>query len=526
MSTHADALTDWMHHQKSGIRCGMTVIIATHIAISRKKMSHLNLFILITLSLTGFRLIANPINGNDTLQNQAMGENVCLTMKNESGEITFSICSDSEDQYWKFVKSTPGYFYIKNNAAPDKCLRTLSDGKTVTLGSCQGDGYTSMRMWETVQLDTKSIAIKNKYNNDLGRHHQLVADNNKIQMSGDSGELNSKWIYNGEIPPPKNPFTGVKKILLMATYFNDTQPVDPAPIKKAVFGNGDDYASLQHYLALSSRGKLTIDGLLLSDVNIGDRPSSCNSSDLLTRARAAAREQGVEPNDFDFLFVDISRTTVCKWEGLASKPGNWIISNGVGHKYWMWSHEFGHNIGLGHTTTLQSCPVENGVVQINSSCINKAGVDLTDTMGGGGSRLYPVNYQFFADWLDGNNMPIIKDAGIYNLKPLWLSESHQGYRIMRSDGSTLILEFRQPQQGFENWNADSPFVNGLIIRIAKHSGSTLTNTLVDATPNSAQGMNDAPLMPGKSLYDSLSGKLITLISVDSDGASIQIDDVN
>ena len=55
------------------------------------------------------------------------------------------------------------------------------------------------------------------------------------------------------------------------------------------------------------------------------------------------------------------------------------------------------------------------------------------------------------------------------------------------------------QPGFDNWKSDDPFVNGVIVRTVAHAGNVLTNTLVDATPGSAQGMKDAPLMPGHAL---------------------------
>lgn len=460
------------------------------------------------------------------IQNQAIGSTSCLTLGKDKSSITFSPCNGGAEQNWQFDSAGVSYLFVRNESVAAQCLRTLNDGRTVKLSACSGDGYTSMRQWTINNNADGSMLLENKYSKDLGRNEKLIANvaTNTVSMSGaTSTERKARWDYKGEIPSPKRPLLGNKRVLLMATHYNGTTPADPELIRKAVFGDGEDYASLKHYLKLASRGKLTIDGTFLSNVNIGDRPTSCSSSTILDNARRAARAQGVEPNDYDFFFVDISRSSDCNWEGLASTPGNWILSNGVGHKYWMWSHEFGHNMGLKHSDTLRSCLVKDGVVQLNQDCILGGSGDATDTMGGGGRKLYPVNYQLFAAWLDDTDVPTIRDPGIYKLMPLWQSGGAQGYRIPRSDGSVLILEYRQPQQGFENWPVDDPFVNGVTVRVAKYSGDHLTNSLVDATPDSAQLMNDAPLLPGHSLYDALSGKLITVESTDSSGAVVKIE---
>ncbi|MDB5776339.1 MAG: carbohydrate-binding protein [Herbaspirillum sp.] len=87
------------------------------------------------------------------------------------------------------------------------------------------------------------------------------------------------------------------------------------------------------------------------------------------------------------------------------------------------------------------------------------------------------------------------------------------------------MEYRQPQSyPFEDWSPEDPFVRGVIVRIVRYNGTvTIRSTLVDTTPGSSGGMKDAPLMPGKSLYDTLSGKTITLISADQYGAVIEVE---
>ncbi|MCX8956735.1 hypothetical protein EHW65_05425 [Erwinia psidii] len=132
----------------------------------------------------------------------------------------------------------------------------------------------------------------------------------------------------------------------MATHFNGVTPNDPAATRKAVLGDGENNASLRNYLKRASFGKLNFEGAFLENVNIGDRPSTCDTKGIIAAAITAVFALGKDTANYDYLFIDISRTPVCKWEGLAVTPVNWIISNNVGHKVWIWSHEFGPDLGF------------------------------------------------------------------------------------------------------------------------------------------------------------------------------------
>ncbi len=196
----------------------------------------------------------------------------------------------------------------------------------------------------------------------------------------------------------------------------------------------------------------------------------------------------------------------------------------------MWQHEFGHSLGGPHAKSLERCPYDNReVVQIGGSgCAVTAAGDPSDTLNGGGSRLYPIPYLYYAVWLTDEQFPEALKNGTYKIAPLFREANAtvvKGLRLFRSDGSYLTLELRKPSPGFENWSADDPFVNGVIVRIARFGGNTVSNTLVDTTPTGIHGMKDAPLQAGASAYDVLSGKRITVSHIDDTGATVEISDI-
>ncbi|WP_446902293.1 carbohydrate-binding protein [Burkholderia sp. YIM B11467] len=488
----------------------------------------------LSAAVTGlFSVAAHAADAAPTpLTNRLLGEGQCLAWQPGGDAVAFAACDGSAAQDWQFQKQSGGYQLIRNRAAiaqgGDRCLRAHSDGDAgrVTLGTCNGDGYTSMRTWQvSAGLDGR-IVLRNKYRGDLGRTEVLSAsaDNRDVAMRPGTGFTPaSTFTYPLPQPLPTRPLAGDKSVLLMVTHFNDSKPADADVVRKAVFGDGDDYASLRRYLEVASRGKLTVHGETLDSVNLGDRPATCDSGAIRTAARKAALARGVNPDQFDYLFVDLPKMSNCGWSGLAATPGNWILSNASGHGYWMWSHEFGHNLGAKHPGSLVDCPTPGGTVEVGGACRAGKVDDPSDTMGGGGRRLYPASYQLFAGWLGEADVPEIRADGTYRLAPLWGdAPGAKAYRVARTDGSTLWFEFRQPLRGFDDWKAGDPFVNGVIVRTVAHGGNVLTNTLVDAMPGSADGMKDAPLMPGHTLHDTLSGKLVTVKSVGPDGAVIEV----
>ncbi|TCW87557.1 carbohydrate-binding protein [Burkholderia sp. SRS-46] len=466
------------------------------------------------------------------LKNLSRGDGQCLAWQLADNAAVFASCDGSAAQDWTFEPRN-GFQRVVNAGASaargtQMCLHA-SAGNTgmgrVAVGVC-GEGDQTMREWRAdVGLDGR-VTLGNRYRTNTGRPNEVLAPRDGgagVATQNVRGQPASIWMSSASITLPQRPLVGDKSALLMVTHFDDSTPADAEIVRKAVFGDGDDYASLRRYLEVASRGKLTLHGKTLDSVNLGARPATCDSGEIRAAARSAALARGVNPDAFDYLFVDLPKMSQCGWGGLAATPGNWILSNASGHGYWMWSHEFGHNLGAKHPGSLVDCPAPGGTVEVGGACRAGKIDDPSDTMGGGGRRLYPASYQLFAGWLGEADVPEIREDGIYRLAPLWGdAPGAKAYRMRRADGSTLWLEFRQPLRGFDDWKSNDPFVNGVIVRTVEHGGNALANMLVDATPGSANGMKDAPLMPGHTLHDTLSGKLVTVKSVGPDGAVVEV----
>ncbi|WP_199737312.1 hypothetical protein [Erwinia psidii] len=468
-----------------------------------------------------------------TIKDLSAGNHLCMTLNADNRNISFSACQNVPRQHWKVSPQMVGFFKITSQAlkgqSQEQCLGTTSN--IPTMMNCTGSGLQSHRAWQITPRHSDAhngifYTLRNKFRNDSARREILGHTANRLAMVSESRSNEFTWQLTMPDTLHTRPVVGVRKILILHAHYSDRAANPLERMRAAVLGTGNDTSSLASAVRLSSYGKLELKGDVVSDINLGPRPATC-SNDVVGQAKTLAQQKGIDVDSYNYFFIDIPSTS-CAWTALAQIPGNWIIANNNGERHWMWQHEFGHNLGAPHATSLEGCSLDShGVVQIDEKCRRTTVGDPSDTMNGGGRRLYPAPYVLYAGWLTAEQFPLVNGSGSYTLTPLFDATNSHGVkalRILRSNGSYLTLEYRQASGGFENWSADSPFVHGVIVRIATF-GQNVTNQLVDTTPGSANGMADAPLMPGKSVDDLLSGKRITLLRVDAQGAHVRVDDI-
>ncbi|RMQ29631.1 Lectin repeat domain-containing protein [Pseudomonas syringae pv. delphinii] len=467
------------------------------------------------------------------IRNVEKGQETCLALSADEVNVEFSPCKSVAGQEWRMSVIATGYDKLTNRALLDmdaeKCLG--SDSKII---NCQGTGFTSQRSWSYSRNfvpPAEGFTLANKYRNDLvGDNEVLGFSGNTVQMVPESRSNAVTWNLELAIPNiPRRPVVGDRKVLLLHTQYSDKPATDFVEVQRGFFGSPGDNRSFVNAVNLSSDKNLHFTGDAVTGLDLGPRPSDCPYTELRNQAVYLARQKGFDASKYDYVAVEIPSTS-CSWSGLAARPGAWAMGNGVGWKPWMWQHEFGHSLGGPHAKSLEHCPYDNReVVQIGGNgCAVTAAGDPSDTLNGGGSRLYPIPYLYYAGWLTDEQFPEALKNGTYKIAPLFREANAtvvKGLRLFRSDGSYLTLELRKPSPGFENWAADDPFVNGVIVRIAGFSGNSVSNTLVDTTPGSSGGTKDAPLKQGMSVDDVLSGKRITLGHIDEAGATIEISNI-
>ncbi|MFC9243835.1 hypothetical protein ACFT7S_07210 [Streptomyces sp. NPDC057136] len=483
----------------------------------------------------GYTLLGNKYRGD-------AGLGTCLRTFSDTAAVQVGECTAqggptdlTSMRQWQAVDQGNGYILVQNKYRTDAglgdCLRTFSGSAAVQVGECTAQGgpadYTSMRLWRAVDQGNGYVLLQNKYRGDaqLGTCLRTFNGADTVEVGdctaqGGPADYTSMRLWDDDAFASgwaSRPVTGQKRALVMATHWNDATPADPAAVEQATLGTG--YPSLRSYLQEVSGGALDLTGDMLTDIDLGTRPTGCDSASIRSSARTAALARGVDPDAYDYLFVDLSRHSACAWEGLASQPGNWILSNGVGYKTWMWTHEFGHNLGFTHSDTLKACPSTSSVTQLNSSCTVSGGDDPTDTMGGGGMHLYPVDYRQFAGWIPAAQVIKVVSSGSHELGVLGVNGT-QEYRIARSDGSYLSLEYRRATPPYDAYDSADPLVNGVIVRIVT-SGATVHNRLVDATPATTTTA-DAPLAVSRTLVDEIANAAVKVCSVDNQGADLRI----
>ncbi len=482
-----------------------------------------------------WHFIDTIVRQTTTIMNSLVGLSQCMDLASDKKKITFNVCSGANSQQW-LIDNVGGYNTLKNSTLDDNiCVFSTLTGDVVEMRQCNSGTYGSQTYWSVNLKTPGKYSIVSKVQNDFGRNGELSVSNDHILTLNDASASVGNWRFS-QYDPPRRSMKGTFNILLLNTHFTGRPQRPTNEIRNALFGVNGQYASLSEYLTLASRGALTIqEGKTLDNLDIGAPGDSCNSTVYRNKAIELARAQNINPDDYDLIYVEHTSNSKCNYAANATlpsqltTPGKYIVSNASGHKYWMWTHEFGHTLGFKHANILVNCPATSTGVKIDHSCqiggTDGGSNDISDTMGGGGGKMYPVNYMYEAGWLTDEQFPVVGN-GTYKIDPLLDDKGgKQGIRIARNnpDFPYLTLEFRQANRFDNNWPENSAFINGVIVREISPKSLLSYNVIINTTPGSSD-RNMPPLMPGKTLDDTYSGNVIKVDSVGSEGAIVTISD--
>ena len=247
-----------------------------------------------------------------------------------------------------------------------------------------------------------------------------------------------------------------------------------------------------------------------------DRALLTADEDFLPLAIGLLRRGGVFPG-----LIYILPRTVCPWSGLGSTPGREIFTNGD-LRTTVIAHEFGHNLGFGHASSV-SCTLNGSPVTFAGTCSYPEYGDPFSVMGAGGQH-YNATHKAAAGFIPPARRLTALGPGRYTIA----SSSVPGTQpqllvIPYGEGNrTLQLELRStvPGSPFESFAVTSPAVTGVTVRLAATAFGGNTR-LLDAVPSTST-MTDAPFLPGKSFSDSSFGLRFDVVSVSGGTATIDV----
>ncbi|MGE8180618.1 hypothetical protein, partial [Pseudomonas mandelii] len=306
--------------------------------------------------------------------------------------------------------------------------------------------------------------------------------------------------------PNQYPTVGTKKYLMVVGHWTDGYRFDTEKLWKQAFS--DDPLSFRSYIRAASKGKLLVDGQMIT-AEFGT--PACGIKSISELAAAAAKTQNIS---YDYLisFAD------CGGGAVAWRPGNAMEVYGQPPNAHVFNHEMGHSLGFSHGHTYSNCPVADDVIQAPDQCTVIGFSDTGDSVSGG-ETLYPAHNRWFSGWLNNSQIAVINNTGLYRLGVLG-QEGPQLYLINRPIAPNQIaLEFRQPTP-FDNFSPDDNRMTGVWIRYTSMEGSVF-NFQLDATPETSTA-TDSALQPARTLEDATAKVKIKVCETDKTGATLAV----
>lgn len=220
---------------------------------------------------------------------------------------------------------------------------------------------------------------------------------------------------------------------------------------------------------------------------------------LRSEARAAATAAGYNLANYNLDVICIGAVPGFGWSGLAyvGSAGAWLRNSfGTG----VAGHELGHNFGLNHAGFW-----DTGGKSIIGPGSNVEYGDSFDTMGAAnaGANHFNTHYKSYLNWLQPAEMQTVTSSGMYRITAHDDPNASgiRGLRIARNSQTNYLVEFRQ------KFTSNKWMQNGASLRWVQ-SGNQRSQ-LLDTTPGSSDGKNDAPLVIGRTFADPQAGVYIT-----------------
>lgn len=301
---------------------------------------------------------------------------------------------------------------------------------------------------------------------------------------------------------------GTKRLLVIRVDFSDLQgaPFNDTIGANLVSGLNDFYSEMSYG---RSGFHLNGSGSSVTTTLRMPQPSSYYGGlpngflDLRAAARAAANTAGYTLSFYDYDIICFNDIPEWGWAGLGyvGAPGSWLngyFSIGVA------GHEVGHNFGLNHASFWDTGGIS---VLGNQTAVSIEYGDNQDTMGSANAGSYHFNARnkSLMNWINSSEVLTATTSGTYRIYAHddATATGAKVLKVARGSSSNYWVELRQ------KFTSNKWLMNGAGIRMAPNGSSY--SQLLDMTPGSPDGKNDAALVVGRTFSDTTAGVHITTL---------------